>query len=820
MVKKIIKIGTLFIFITFIVSGCSFSFPWEKDRRGEFIEIEEGGNDLEIEEENKKEESQEINVERELRQFTSLKAAQDYIKTHPALASNLEQLSFTANYAATSQLAVKDLLNSSVFTSRPDWVQVVNEYIYILKEEKIQVVSITSLTSPTIVNERDLPFQAQEMKIFEDNLIVTGIKNNRTFLYVFDISNPLNMELRREIELSGNYAGMYISAKQLYFLTTNKLDYRQVDNLLPDVYVKGKRIDSHCVLNDDCLRSQVYYFNHPYNSYGFLSVMTFDLEQTSGLIKRQLYLLDDSYRLYLSKNNDIYLTKEHYLTKEYLEAMVQKELFTDSLEPGDKIKVTQADADVEKLTPIFKNYLDTLGIAEKEEAQIKIEAALKTKIKDLDYELEGVSLYKFVAVEGKLRYEAKGEVAGRFLDGNFIDEEAGYLRLITKRGELWPLLFSGDPKEYSNAYVLDKDLKIVGSLENIVTGNSLAQAHFLNNRSYLFTTEETDPIYVIDWQNKEKPAILGALQINGYTNFYPADLEGERLLAFGKTKKEATVTASTLTQEVLKLSLFDFSDLKKPSELSSYIIGDELSDSFALQDYKSLANIFVNKIIIVPASFQDQGVLSFSGVLVFSADANGILNLLYRIDHSANGQIANDSVVNNFTYLNNTVRRSFIKQNYLFTISNKYLKINNLNDGSEIASVILLPSPEDDLINSNFPTEEYDQITPPATEEFFEEEIITNPEEYEINPEPPLPSQSADFEIEPIVGANEELELNDEMLETAPESETIIDEQQALIYDEVKCKAMCTGLLELEFDAYCVSGEDTLNIYDFCNLES
>ena len=817
MYKKIIKISTLFILISFVVSGCTFSFPWEKDRSEGAVEIKEEKEDAKDETENN-DESLELDAKRELRQFKSLKAAQDFIKNNPALASSLEQLIFDVNYGATGQLAIKDLTDSSVFSKQPDSVQIADDYVYILNEEKIQVISITSLASPSIVSEKNLFFKAQEMKIFENNLLVAGVKNNRTILYIYDISNPLKLELKREVELNSDYAGMYISDKQLYFLTTNKLDYNKADNILPDIYVKGKRINSRCVLNEDCVSSQIYYFNHNYNSYGLLSVIALDVEQTSGPIKRQIYLLDDSYRLYLSKNNDIYLAKEHYLSRDYLEIMVQKELFADNLESDDTIRVAQFGDDIEKIKPIFKNYLDTLEAAEKEEAQIKINSAVKAKIKDLSYELEGISLYKFSSAEGKLKYEANGEIAGRFLKSNFIDEEAGYLRLVTGRGELWPLLFSSEPKEYSNAYVLDDKLKIVGALENIVTSNSLARAHFLSNRSYLFTTKETDPIYVIDWQQIEKPTILGALQVNGYSAFYPADLKGEKLLAFGKEKRESE--ADSLSAEVLKLSLFDFSDLKKPSELSSYIIGDDSSDSFALQDYKSLANIFANKIIIVPTSFQDQMVLSFSGVLVFSADASGTLNLLYRIDHSANGQIANEKITHNFSYLNNTVRRSFIEQNYLFTVSNKYLKINNLNDGTEIASLILSPSFEDDLVNANvnITEPEYEPIIPIQEESY--EELIIGPEEQEADPELYIPLQDDSLleeEMLPEAESNNTM-IDEEALDVSPEEE-IVSEEQVLVYDDIKCDAMCAGALELELEAYCIYEEELVSIYDFCNLD-
>jgi hypothetical protein len=235
-------------------------------------------------------------------------------------------------------------------------------------------------------------------------------------------------------------------------------------------------------------------------------------------------------------------------------------------------------------------------------------------------------------------------------------------------------------------------------LENLATTEKIYAARFIGDRVYLVTFKQTDPLFVIGLSDPTKPTILGSLKIPGFSNYlHPVDENGTKLLGLGRVVDE-TATSSAPVIQGLKLSLFDFSDLTKPKELDSYIIGDAASDSIALYDHKAFLYSEAKKIISIPAVLHDNlGKLNFAGALVFTLN-NDRLELKARIDHSAGGHFGQADYWDGFGYYDNTVKRSLYLGDNLLTFSNKFLKINNLSDGKEIKSLELTSGGDDYII--------------------------------------------------------------------------------------------------------------------------
>jgi hypothetical protein len=240
---------------------------------------------------------------------------------------------------------------------------------------------------------------------------------------------------------------------------------------------------------------------------------------------------------------------------------------------------------------------------------------------------------------------------------------------------------------------LDDGLRLAGKLENIATSAQIRSVQFMGNRAYLKTAKANDALYVADFSDGTKPGILGAVQIpNSSAHIYQADDKGNVLLSFGRNLA-LDVNGATVDRG-LKLSLFDFSDLQNPKELSGYVIGDASSNSFALDDAQALYNSVADSVISVPVSLYDNGSLSFSGALIFST-TGGELTLKGKIDHSVGGFMSAADSWGGFSYYDNTVRRSDIADSDLLTFSNKFLKINKIANLSEVGSILLTPSAED-----------------------------------------------------------------------------------------------------------------------------
>ena len=218
----------------------------------------------------------------------------------------------------------------------------------------------------------------------------------------------------------------------------------------------------------------------------------------------------------------------------------------------------------------------------------------------------------------------------------------------------------------------------------------------MGDRVYLVTFKQTDPLFVISLKDPTKPAVLGALKIPGFSNYlHPADKDGNKLIGLGRDTEETA--GGGVKVKGLKLSLFDFTDLAKPKELDSYLIGDASSDSIALSDHKAFLYSESKNLLAFPVVLRENGNLNFAGSFVFTIDKDR-LKLKGRIDHSAAGHYAQADYWDGYGYYDNTVKRSLYINDDLFTFSNKFLKVNSLTDLSEIKSLELTSGGDDYII--------------------------------------------------------------------------------------------------------------------------
>lgn len=166
--------------------------------------------------------------------------------------------------------------------------------------------------------------------------------------------------------------------------------------------------------------------------------------------------------------------------------------------------------------------------------------------------------------------EAKaGSIDGYINDSFSIDEYDGYLRIVTTAGD-------------SNAvYVLDKNMKICGSIEDLAKDERIYSARFLGDTGYFVTFRQIDPLFSVDFSNPKKPKIVGKLKIPGfseYLHFYGED----KLLGIGMNADEDSGVT-----DGAKLSMFDISDKTDVKEVQKYSLKNTYSVDVAY-DYKAV----------------------------------------------------------------------------------------------------------------------------------------------------------------------------------------------------------------------------------------
>ena len=171
--------------------------------------------------------------------------------------------------------------------------------------------------------------------------------------------------------------------------------------------------------------------------------------------------------------------------------------------------------------------------------------------------------------DGKLKAEASGKVDGYINDSFSIDEYDGYLRVVTTDDET------------NGLYILDSNMKEVGSITGLAEGEQVYSARLLGDTGYFVTYEQTDPLFSVDLSDPKNPKIIGKLKIPGfseYLHFYGENL----LLGIGMDVDEDGFTTNGV-----KLSMFDISDSSDVKEIQKYTL-ENVYSAAVMYDYKAV----------------------------------------------------------------------------------------------------------------------------------------------------------------------------------------------------------------------------------------
>jgi len=205
-------------------------------------------------------------------------------------------------------------------------------------------------------------------------------------------------------------------------------------------------------------------------------------------------------------------------------------------------------------------------------------------------------IHKFSIGDGTLDYQGTGTVVGHLGWNNLrkpfrMSEYNGNLRVITHS--------ASQDSSVSPVYVTvlqpnnEGDLIRVGQLPNQnhpghigKPWEDLYATRFLGDTAYLVTFRQTDPLYVIDLAKPTDLSVAGELEIEGYSDYLHPIADGF-LLGIGKDAIASGTGDGALTLGV-KLSLFDVSDPKNPSEVQSVTVGQRGTESAALSDHRGI----------------------------------------------------------------------------------------------------------------------------------------------------------------------------------------------------------------------------------------
>ena len=474
----------------------------------------------------------------------------------------------------------------------------------------------------------------------------------QTVINVYDINDRTNPILEKEIRIDGGYFDARLIDEYVYVVATEytnniyyALDEKNYTLNVPQISIDRK--------SQNISASDIYYVDVPELSDTMTHVISLNLN-TNDVVEKS-FMLGSSQTMYVSKNN-IFLASAHY---PYYPLLYRTQ--------GDLSSVNDQETTI---------------------------------------------LHKISITTGDVSYIAQGEVPGHILNQFSMDEHNGFFRIATTVGNNW----GEDTQSSNNIYILDENLKQVSQIENIAPGESIYAARFLGDRAYLVTFVQVDPLFTIDLSDPYNPRILGELKIPGYSEYlHPYD--ETHLIGIGKevdpnidADKVHTPGAIYYTAILgLKIALFDVSDIENPVEEAKIVIGDRGTDSPALYDHKAFLFDREKELLVIPVSLyeikqEDKdryanssgtetifGEFTFQGAYAYGLSLENGFELKGRITHQTPEQMQHPSDYYWYWGSSNTdITRTLYINNILYTISGEMVKMNNLDNLSEINSLDLI----------------------------------------------------------------------------------------------------------------------------------
>src|SRR5918994_6591421 len=254
-------------------------------------------------------------------------------------------------------------------------------------------------------------------------------------------------------------------------------------------------------------------------------------------------------------------------------------------------------------------------------------------------------IHKFdISSPVKTHYRGTGTVSGYLLSQWSLSEHRGVLRVVSTESPAW--WGAGGETESFLTTLRQSGGALVqaGRIGGLGKGERVYAVRFVGDTGYVVTFRQIDPLYTLDLALPERPRVLGELKIPGYSA-YLHPIGDDLLLGVGQDANEEGRPLGT------QLSIFDVSDLRKPTRLHTRHLGQGWSEA----EHDHHAFLFWPRTGLVVIPFEQRAV----GVRV--GRARGI-DRVGRVEHDAQSPI----------------RRSLVVRDGVLTVSDDGVKASSL----------------------------------------------------------------------------------------------------------------------------------------------
>ncbi len=285
-------------------------------------------------------------------------------------------------------------------------------------------------------------------------------------------------------------------------------------------------------------------------------------------------------------------------------------------------------------------------------------------------------VFRFALDDGEIEFKARGKVPGTILNQFSMDAHIDHFRIATTKGNMWD---ERNPSS-NNVYVLDQEMEVVGTLEDLAPGERIFSTRFLGDRLYMVTFRQVDPLFVIDLKDPKNPEVLGKLKIPGFSDYlHPFD--EDHIIGFGK---ETVEEKDRVLVDGFKMSLFDVSDVTDPKQKFVEVIGDRGTYCELLNNHKALLFDKEKELLAFPIQIQEfdeelgYTQTSFSGAVVYKLNAEDGFEELAKLTHYSDIDMLKMGDFWPYDFEKNIQRILYIGE-YLYSVAQGGIKSHELD---------------------------------------------------------------------------------------------------------------------------------------------
>ena len=589
---------------------------------------------------------------------------EDYIITEDITSATDSESIFKniqTNEQSSNSITNKDYSKTNIQVENVDEADIIKtdgNYIYSLSKESIVITDVTDpnkikVASKITPTDNGIP---EDLILFENKLVAICSEINSPYIYyssnknntivrIYDITNREEPRMVKNYKLYEPYYTTRCIGSKLYVISTGNL--RKENNKIVRYY------DEEYSQKEIELKNIKYLKNVETNKQTIISMM--DLNNIEQNVNVSSYLIDIE-NAYISEKN-IYLLDTNYKGNYY-----------------PKISSIYGIKGIWGLNEYIYDYTR-------------------------NYETE---IYKFNILDnGEVEYSCKTRVKGQTINQYSLDEYNGNLRVALK-----------DSREGSRIVIFNEKMQQIGETPYLAKGEQMYSSRFMGDKAYLVTYKTIDPLFVIDLSNPTEPKVLGELKIPGYSTYlHPYD--ENHLIGIGMQTEEkinrdiqGKVTSATATITGMKMALFDVTDPTNPVEISSTVIGDRRTTSAILTNPKALLFSKEKELIAIPVNnyaeyisiassntYEDTINAYKKNTTKYISEGYSVYSINIEKGINLKGIITQENIDNKsqdtYYYTNSKLLRGVYIENNLYTVSEKCIKVSDLETLKEISKIDL-----------------------------------------------------------------------------------------------------------------------------------